>query len=148
MNSQWVGIGLSVLVMLGGTAVNLFIIGRFVGQWGEAMKNIAAMLAKVEERVEEVDGRVGEVGDGAEVTAGRLALVDQRLVTAEQAAAKFWDMREEFISMRVTVELSGKSTTELIASLGRSMSVIERQMGNLVASRAGFTTIETKDPAR
>jgi hypothetical protein len=59
MQTQWIGIAVSVLVMLGGTAVNLFIIGRFVGQWSEAMRNIAATLQRVEERVEEV----GERGD-------------------------------------------------------------------------------------
>jgi len=109
------------------------------------MRNIASALSKVEDRVDEVDTRVGHVGEGAEVTANRLALVDQRLVITEQAASKFWEMREEFIAMRVTVEIEGKRSSEKLDSVGRSISVIERQMGNLVASRSGFTTISSED---
>lgn len=138
MDSQWIGIGISVVVMLGGTAVNLFIIGRFVGQWSEAMKNIAKTLAKVEARVE-------EVGEDSEATSKQVGLIDQRLITAEQAASKFWEMRDEFTAMRVTVEQEGKHSREKLDGLARGQSVIERQLGNLVSSRAGFTTLSNED---
>lgn len=138
MNSQWIGIAVSVLVMLGGTAVNLFIIGRFVGQWGEAMKNIASTLAKVEERIETAETQ----GDD---TAAKVGLIDQRLITAEQAAGKFWEMRDEFTAMRVTVEQEGKHSREKLDSLARGQGVIERQLANLVTSKAGFTTLSNED---
>lgn len=138
MSSQWIGIAVSVLVMLGGTAVNLFIVGRFVGQWGEAMKNIAKTLERVEARVEDVE-------HAGELTAAKATLLDQRLVTNEEAVSKFWEMRGEFIALRTTVEIEGKHQREGLVSLGRSIAVIERQLGNLVSSRAGFTTIDSKD---
>lgn len=138
MNSQWIGIAISVLIMLGGTAVNLFIIGRFVGQWGEAMKNIAKTLEKVEDRVESVEAQ----GDQS---AARLGLFDQRLITTEQATSKFWEMRDEFTAMRVTVEQQGKQSSEKLESLARSYSVIERQLANLVSTHSGFTTLNTEN---
>ncbi len=141
MDANWVGIGISVLIMLGGTAVNLFIIGRFVGQWGEAMRNIASTLAKVESRVEEVADASGE-------TVAKVSLIDQRLITTEQATAKFWDMRDEFTAMRTTVEIQGKHQQEAVASIGRSVAVIERQLANLVTTRAGFTTLTSEDTNR
>lgn len=141
MSTQWVGIAVSVLVMLGGTAVNLFIIGRFVGQWGEAMKNIAKTLEKVEGRVEHVE-------TDHELTAAKVGLMDQRLIATEQATSKFWEMRDEFTSMRTTVEIEGKHQRETLDSVGRSIAVIERQLGNLVSSKAGFTTLTTEDANR
>lgn len=138
MGSDWWGIALSVLVMLGGTAVNLFIIGRFVGQWGEAMRNIAKTLDKVEERVEVVEG------DG-EVLSTKIGLMDQRLITTEQAASKFWEMRDAFTAMQKTVEIEGKYARETMASVNRSISGIERMVGNLFTAKAGFTTITTDD---
>jgi hypothetical protein len=141
MDSQWIGIAVSVLVMLGGTAVNLFIIGRFVGQWGEAMKNIAVTLKKVEERVEEVDGR-------ASATETKRSLMDQRLSTAEVAAGKFWEMRDEFTAMRVTVEQEGRHQREKLESVVRSIGVIERQLGNLVSGKTGITVITTEDKSQ
>lgn len=141
MSSQWVGIAVSVLVMLGGTAVNLFIIGRFVGEWGATMKNIASTLSKVEKRVETVE-------DKADATETKRSLMDQRLGTAEQATAKFWEMRDEFTAMRVTVEQEGKHARDKLDAVSRSISVIERQLGNLVSTRTGFTTLESKDVNR
>lgn len=138
MSTQWIGISMSVLIMLGGTAVNLFIIGRFIGQWGEAMKNIAKTLANVELRVETTE-------DKAEATAAKVGLIDQRLITTEQAASKFWEMRDEFTAMRVTVESEGRHSREKLDSVSRSISVIERQLGNLVSTKAGFTTLTTED---
>lgn len=138
MTSNWIGIAISVVVMLGGTAVNLFIIGRFVGQWGEAMKNIAKTLQQVEVRVESVE-------DKADATETKRSLMDQRLGTAEAAAAKFWEMRDEFTAMRVTVEQEGKHQRDKLDSVSRSISVIERQLGNLFTSRAGFTTLTTEE---
>lgn len=136
MDSQWIGIAISVLVMLGGTAVNLFIMGRFVGQWGEAMKNIASTLSKVESRVE-------EVGDQHDETEGKRALMDARLTTVETGVDRFWAMRDEFVTMRTTVEINSKHQTAKLESLDRSVSVIERQLGSLVGSKAGFTTLSS-----
>jgi uncharacterized protein YoxC len=141
MSSQWIGIAISVFVMLGGTAVNLFIIGRFVGQWSEAMKNIATTLSKVEERVEATE----EQGD---TIAAKVGLMDQRLMTAEQAASKFWEMRDEFTRMTVTIEQEGKHSREKLDSLARGQSVIERQLANLVTSKSGFTTLSSEDTNR
>jgi hypothetical protein len=136
MSSNWVGIAISVLVMLGGTAVNLFIIGRFVGQWSEAMKNIASTLQKVEAQAEAVQ-------DQADGTDGRLQLIDQRLGVAEAATAKFWEMRDAFTRMTVTIESEGKHSREKLESLARGQSVIERQLANLVSAKGGFTVIST-----
>jgi len=141
MNSQWIGIALSVLVMLGGTAVNLFIIGRFVGQWSEAMRNISTTLQKVE-------GQVAAVGAQGDETEGRVSLIDARLANTEAAAGKFWEMRDEFTAMRVTVEMTGKQQQQKLDILARGMSVIERQLGNLVTSKAGFTTLTSDDTNR
>lgn len=138
MTTSWIGIAISVVVMLSGTAVNLFIIGRFVGQWGEAMKNIAATLAKVEEQVE-------VVGQQADETETKRALMDARLTNVESGVDKFWAMRDEFVTMRTTVEINGKHQSEKLESLSRSVSVIERQIGNLVSSRAGFTTLTSEE---
>ncbi len=138
MNSQWIGIAISVLIMLGGTAVNLFIIGRFVGQWGEAMKNIAKTLEKVEDRVEAVEAE-------SDQSASRLGLFDQRLLTTEHATSKFWEMRDEFTAMRVTVEQQGKHNSEKLDSLARSYGVIERQLANLVSTGTGFTTLNSEN---
>lgn len=140
-NSNWVAVAISMLVMLGGTAVNLFIIGRFVGQWGEAMKNIASMLQKVEERVERVE-------TAEDVTSAKVGLMDQRLLTTEQAASKFWEMRDEFTRMTVTIEQEGKHSRAQLDSLARGQSVIERQLANLVSTRTGFTTITTDEANR
>ena len=138
MNSQWIGIAISVLIMLGGTSVNLFIIGRFVGQWGEAMKNIAKTLEKVEVRVEAVEAE-------SDQSVSRLGLFDQRLLTTEHATSKFWEMRDEFTAMRVTVEQQGKHNIEELDSLARSYGVIERQLANLVSTGTGFTTLNSEN---
>lgn len=135
MSSQWVGIAISIVVVLGGTAVNLFIIGRFVGQWSEALRNLAATLGKVETQLETTSTQ-------AEVTEQKAALIDQRLAAVEVATSKFWEMRDAFTRMSVTLELTAKGTTERLESLGRSVGVIERQMANLVTTKAGFTTLE------
>lgn len=141
MQTQWIGIAVSVLVMLGGTAVNLFIIGRFVGQWSEAMRNIAATLQKVESRVEEV----GERGDENH---NAVAMMQPRLDSLEATADKFYEMRDAFIRMTTTIEFEGKQTREQLQSLARGQGVIERQIGNLVSSKAGFTTITSEDANR
>jgi TolA-binding protein len=141
MQTQWIGIAVSVLVMLGGTAVNLFIIGRFVGQWSEAMRNIAATLQRVEERVEEV----GERGDENH---NAVAMMQPRIDSLEATADKFYEMRDAFIRMTTTIEFEGKQTREQLQSLARGQSVIERQLGNLVSSKAGFTTINNEDTNR
>ena len=138
MTTQWIGIAISVAVMLSGTAVNLFIVGRFVGQWSEAMKNIAATLAKVEQRIEEVEGQ-------ADKTEGERRLMDGRLGNVETGLDKFWTLRDEFVTMRTTVEINGKYQSEKLDSVSRSVSVIERQIGNLVSSRSGFTTLTSED---
>lgn len=138
MSTQWIGIAISVVVMLGGTAVNLFIIGRFVGQWGEAMKNIAGTLTKVELRIEQVES-------SGEKTESERRLMDGRLRNVESGVDRFWEMRDEFVTMRTTVELEGKHSREKMESVGRSVSVIERQIGNLVSTRAGFTTLTSED---
>ena len=138
---SWIGIAISVLVMLGGTAVNLFIIGRFVGQWGEAMKNIAATLAKVEHRIEEI----GVQGDAVDNKQG---LMEARLVSVESGVDRFWKMRDEFVTMRTTVELVGKHQADKLESVSRSISVIERQLGSLVGSKAGFTTLSSEGDNR
>lgn len=139
--SNWIGVAVSVLVMLGGTAVNLFILGRFVGQWSEAMKNIVATLARVERRVEQAE-------EHGEATASKVGLMDQRLITTEEATSKFWLMRDEFTAMRVTVEQEGKHARDKLDSVGRSISVIERQMASWLTTRVGFTTLTTEDSNR
>lgn len=141
MQTQWIGIAVSVLVMLGGTAVNLFIIGRFVGQWSEAMKNIAATLKKVEERVE-------EVGDQGDDNRNAVVMMQPRIESLEATADKFYEMRDAFIRMTTTIEFEGKQTREHLQSLARSQQVIERQLGNLVSTKAGFTTITSEDTNR
>ena len=138
MNTSWIGIAISAAVMLSGTAINLFIVGRFVGQWSEAMKNIASTLSKVEQRIEEVEGQ-------ADKTEGERRLMDGRLGTVETGLDKFWTLRDEFVTMRTTVEINGKHQSEKLESLGRSVSVIERQIGNLVSTRSGFTTLSSED---
>jgi len=141
MDTQWIGIAVSVLVMLGGTAVNLFIIGRFVGQMSESMRNTTTTLGKIEERLEEVDGAGTE-------TAKQVGLMDQRLKVAETATGEFWKMRDAFTELKTTVEITGKHTGDKLDSVGRSIGVIERQLGSLVSSKAGFTTITTEDKNR
>lgn len=138
MNTQWIGVAISVLVVLSGLAANLFIIGRFVGQWSETMRSIAKTLAQVEARVEDVE-------DGREDASRRISLMDQRLGVTEQAASKFWEMRDEFTTLRVTVEQEGKHSREKLDSMARSFSVIERQLANLVTTRSGFTTLTSED---
>ena len=138
MDTQWIGIAVSVLVMLGGTAVNLFIIGRFVGQMSESMRNTTTTLGKIEERLEEVDGAGTE-------TAKQVGLMDQRLKVAETATVEFWKMRDAFTELKTTVEIEGKHARDKLDSVGRSIGVIERQLGNLVSSKGGFTTITTED---
>lgn len=138
MSPQWINIAITVLVILAGTAVNLFIIGRFVGQWGEAMKHTANTLAKVEQRLEEVE-------TSADETENKRALMEGRLQNVETGVDRFWTMRDEFVTMRTTVELEGKHQREQLAAQARSLSVIERQLANLVASKAGFTTISSED---
>ena len=136
MDSNWVGIGISVLVMLGGTAVNLFIIGRFVGQWGESMRNIAETLKKVEDRVEEV----GEHGE-------QIPLLDQRLTAAEVAVAKLSGMSDQIVRLTTTIEIDGKHSREKLDSVGRSIAVIERQLANIATGRtSGLTVISSEDP--
>ncbi len=138
MNTSWIGIAISAAVMLSGTAINLFIVGRFVGQWSEAMKNIASTLSKVEQRIEEVEGQ-------ADKTEGERRLMDGRLGNVETGLDKFWTLRDEFVTMRTTVEINGKHQSEKLDSVSRSVSVIERQIGNLVSSRSGFTTLTSED---
>lgn len=135
---QWVSIALTVLVVLGGTAVNLFILGRVIGRWGEAMANLGKTLDGVEQRVEDVEEHTAK-------NATKIGLIDQRLVAAEQVAQKFWEMRDEFTAMRVTVESEGRHARDKMDGIGRSISVIERQMANLVTTRAGFTTLTSED---
>lgn len=138
MNPQWVGLIVTVLVALGGTAANLFLMGRFVGQWGEAMKNNVAALAKVEARLEDVEDRTDE-------TENRRALMEPRLQTVESGVDRFWAMRDEFVTMRTTVEIEGKHAREKLEAVARGMAVIERQLGNLVTTKAGFTTLTSED---
>lgn len=135
---QWLGLGLTILVVLGGTGVNLFFMGRFVGKWGELMNHLSKTIADVEERLEAAEAH----GDQ---TAHKVGLMDQRLAGAEAAASKFWEMRDEFTAMRTTIELEGKYARDTQESIKRSIAVIERQLGNLVTTRGGFTTLHSDD---
>jgi hypothetical protein len=71
-----------------------------------------------------------------------------RLESLEATADKFYEMRDAFIRMTTTIEFEGKQTREHLQSLARGQSVIERQLGNLVSTRAGFTTITSEDTNR
>jgi hypothetical protein len=141
MNSNvaaWIGAGSAVLVMLSGTAANLFMMGRFIGQWSEALRNLGTTLNDVEKRME----RVEDAGDNL---SSKVGLMNQRLGHTESAAAKFWEMRDAFIAMKMTVEMGAKAQQEKLEALTRGQAVIERQLGNLVTtrSRSGFTEIST-----
>lgn len=139
MNPMWISIGISLLAVLVGTATNLFVIGRFFGRWSETTKNITATLEKVERRLEDVEGKAEE-GDSQRL------LMDGRLKIVEGGVDRFWQMRDEFVTMRTTVEINGKHQNEKLESLGRSVSVIERQIGNLVSTRAaGFVTLTSEE---
>lgn len=141
MSPQWISVVVAALVMLGGTAINLFIIGRFVGQWSEAMKHLSGTLDRVEARVEAAETQ------GA-MTATEVGRIDARVKITEAVAEKFWEMRDAFIRMTTTLEIEGKQQREKMDSIARGQSVIERQLGNLVASKAGFTTIENEGSNR
>lgn len=138
MNPVWVSIAISVVVVLIGTATNLFVIGRFFGRWSATTQNITSTLEKVERRLEDVEER-------SDASESKRALMDARLTNVEGGVDRFWQMRDEFVTMRTTVEINGKHQNEKLESLGRSVSVIERQIGNLVSSRAGFTTLQSED---
>jgi hypothetical protein len=135
--TPWIGIGISILTVLGGSAVNLFIIGRFIGRSDEAMKNVASTLEKVEGRVEEVA-----------VLADKVPLLDQRLTATEVAVAAVAGMKEQITRLTTTIEIDGKHSREKLEGVSRSISVIERQLGNLVTTRAGFTTLTSEDTNR
>jgi hypothetical protein len=135
--TPWIGIGISILTVLGGSAVNLFIIGRFIGRSDEAMKNVASTMEKVEGRVEEVA-----------VLADKVPLLDQRLTATEVAVAAVAGMKEQITRLTTTIEIDGKHSREKLEGVSRSISVIERQLGNLVTTRAGFTTLTSEDTNR
>lgn len=126
LDTNWIGIVLSALVMLGGTAVNLFIIGRFVGQWSEAMKNMSSALTRVE-------AQVAEVTDQSESNQGKLQLMDQRLLVVEAATSRFWEMREQFVTLRVTVEMTTKRTEETMITVQKSILAIETSLKSIPA---------------
>jgi hypothetical protein len=139
VDADWTGVAISALVVLGGLAVNLFVIGRFVGQWGEAMRNTAATLAKVERAAQ-------QIGEAHEVTVGDVRLLDARVKVTEDAASKFWEMRDAFIRMTAAIEIEGKQQRERLDGLARGQSVIERQLANIVSGRGGgLTVISTED---
>jgi hypothetical protein len=135
--TPWIGIGISILTVLGGSAVNLFIIGRFIGRSDEAMKNVASTLEKVEGRVEEVA-----------VLADKVPLLDQRLTATEVAVAAVAGMKEQITRLTTTIEIDGKHSREKLEGVSRSISVIERQLANLVTTRAGFTTLTSDETNR
>lgn len=138
LDPNWTAVSIAGLVMLGGTAINLFIIGRFVGQWSEAMKNMSSALGRVEAQVLEVS----DLSDG---NASKLQLMDQRLLVVESATSRFWEMREQFVTLRVTIEMTAKRSDEVAASTGRAIAGIERQLANLVVTRtkSGLTQLST-----
>lgn len=138
MNAAWISIAISVLVVLIGTATNLFVIGRFFGRWSATTQNITATLEKVERRLEDVEGRAEE-GDSER------RLMDGRLKIVEGGVDRFWEMRDEFVTMRTTIEIEGKHSREKLESVSRSVSGIERQLANLVSTRSGFTTLTSED---
>lgn len=151
---QWLSIAISLVIMITGTAANLFIIGRFVGRHGEALKHMAGTLGKVEERVEEnrdiTDKQISLIEERVEIAHTKLGLVDVRLVQAEVGLARFWEMRDEFVSLRVTVELTNKQNAESLGQIHRGQSVIERQLANLVSTRieGGFMKMSSEDTNR
>ena len=138
MDADWTGVAISAVVVLGGLAVNLFIIGRFVGQWGEAMKNSTATLAKVESSLR-------EVGEAGEETSGKVQLLEARVKVTEAAADKFWEMRDAFIRMTTTMEVEGKQQREKLDGIARGQSVIERQLANIATGRASGLTVMTSE---
>lgn len=139
MDADWTGVAISLLAGAAGLAVNLFIIGRFVGQWGEAVKNTASTLEKVEAGLK-------QVGEVAEDTAGKVRLIDARVKVTEAAADKFWEMRDAFIRMTTTMEVEGKQQRERLDGIARGQSVIERQLANIVtANRRGAMTIRSSE---
>jgi hypothetical protein len=75
-------------------------------------------------------------------------MMQPRIDSLEATADKFYEMRDAFIRMTTTIEFEGKQTREQLQSLARGQSVIERQLGNLVSSKAGFTTINNEDTNR
>jgi len=142
VDADWTGVAISAAVVLGGLAVNLFVIGRFIGQWGEAMKNTTTTLKKVEETLH-------EVGEAAEQTSGKVQLLDARVKVTEAAADKFWEMRDAFIRMTTTMEIEGKQQREKLDSIARGQSVIERQLANIATGRTGgLTVMSTEEQGR
>ncbi len=135
---QWVSPIVTVVVMLVGLAANIFVMGRFIGRQTMQLGNIETSMARVETRVEDVE-------DLADSTESQRALMEGRLRQVETGVDRFWEMRDEFVRLRTTFEIESKHQAESLERLGRSVAVIERQLGNLVTSRAGFTTLSNED---
>lgn len=124
MNPQWISLGVTIVVVLVGTAVNLFLIGRFVGSFTEAMRNLTQLFGKIEERVEAVEDR-------SEDSRTWQADVAARLEQAERGTAVVAEFRDEFIAMRATVQSETRHSNEKLDSVVRSIGVIERQLANI-----------------
>jgi hypothetical protein len=135
---QWLGFGLTLLVVVTGTGANLFFMGRFVGKWGELMTNLTRGLAKIEERMEGIEDREAE-------RASKVDIIDQRLTVQEQATQKFWEMRDEFTAMRTAIEIEGKYARENSESIKRSIAVIERQLANLATTRTEVIRLDSEN---
>lgn len=141
MGSEWTAVAISVVVVLAGVGVNLFVIGRFIGQWAEAMRNITTTLTTVKDEASTTAAL-------AEATAGHVQLLDARVKVTESAADKFWEMRDAFIRMTTTIEFEGKQSREKLDGLARGQSVMERQLANIATGRGGGLHILTQEEGR
>lgn len=141
MDSSWIAVGISVLVVLGGTGANLFIMGRQVGQMNESMRNTASTLKDFKERLD-------EVGDMSAENAQGLSLVDQRVKATEAATGEFWKMRDAFTAMKTTAELEGKYAREKLESMDRSLREMGRTLANAMHTRLGGAGLMTTDEGK
>lgn len=124
MSSQWVAVALSVLVVLGGTGLNLFVIGRFIGQWSTALVRVSDDLTKIE-------NRMGEVEDRADATEKRVLTLQGELNVVNKAMDQFWELRDAFMKLSGVLELTSKHTGEQLDGLKRGQAVIERQLATI-----------------
>lgn len=138
MLTQWLNLAITAIVVLGGTGLNLFILGRVVGKWEGSMKTVVDALQKVEKLAD-------EASEASTQNHGALALLGARMDTAEAALSKFWQMRDEFVALRTTIEIEGKNQREKMDSIARSQGVMERQLANMVSTKAGFTTLSSEN---
>ena len=129
MSAEWWAFGLTVIAMLAGTAVNVFLVGRWIGASTAQISSLASTQDDHADRIEALER-------SRQTEAAAREAVIERLKRAEEAAQVLWRVRDDFVAMKAASEVENRHTREKLEAVARSQAEIARQLANMVTTRA------------